>query len=172
MKHAGKDQHYTERFTVRLDKPGTQTLTAKVTPVHPDTKETSKDNNSKPVAINVADDKAKVLLIDGEVRWEYHFLASALERDRTMKVTSVVFEQPRLNSALTPEELEKYGSPKQQLPQGPDALADFDCIVLGDTTAAQLPLADRVRLEKYVADRGGTLVLVAGKRDAVGLSRT
>jgi hypothetical protein len=164
VKHGGKDQDYTERFTVRLDKPGTQTLTAKVTPVDPSTKEARTDNNSKLVVVNVADDKAKVLLIDGEARWEYHYLASALRRDRTMKVTSVVFEQPRLNSGLTPEELEKLGSPKQQLPQGPDALADFDCIILGDTTTAQLPLAERMRLEKYVADRGGTLVLLAGKR--------
>ena len=28
----------------------------------------------------------------------------------------------------------------------------------------QLPLADRRRLEKYVAERGGTLILIAGKR--------
>ncbi len=162
--HDGKDQDYTERFSVRLDKPGTQTLNAKVTPVNPNTKETRTDNNSKAVVINVADDTAKVLLIDGEARWEYHYLASALHRDRTMKVTGVVFEQPRLDNTLTPEQLEKLGSPKQQLPDGPDALATYDCIILGDATAEQLPLAERVRLEKYVADRGGTLVIVAGKR--------
>jgi len=164
VRHDGKDQEYAERFTVRLDKPGTQTLTAKVTPLDPATKETRTDNNSRPAVVNVADDKAKVLLIDGEARWEYHYLASALARDRTMKLTGVVFDQPRLNKDLTPEELEKIGSPRQQLPAGPDALADFDCVILGDATAAQLPLAERLRLEKYVADRGGTLVLLAGKR--------
>ena len=77
---------------------------------------------------------------------------------------SVVFQQPRLNKNLTPEELKKIGSPAQKLPEGPDSLADFDCIILGDAEAEQLPLADRQRLEKYVADRGGTLVLLAGKR--------
>jgi hypothetical protein len=164
VRHDGKDQEYAERFTVRLDKPGTQTLTAKVTPLDPNTRETRTDNNSKPAVVNVADDKAKVLLIDGEARWEYHYLASALQRDRTMKLTGVVFDQPRLNKDLTPEELEKIGSPRQQMPAGPDALADFDCVILGDATAAQLPLAERVRLEKYVADRGGTLVILAGKR--------
>jgi hypothetical protein len=162
--HDGKDQEYSERFTVRLDKPGTQTLTAKVTPLNPNTKEARTDNNSKPVVVNVADDTAKVLLIDGEARWEYHYLASALQRDRTMKVAGVVFEQPRLDKKLPLDEVEKRGLPKQQLPTGPDALADYDCIILGDATAEQLPLADRVRLEKYVADRGGTLVIVAGKR--------
>jgi hypothetical protein len=162
--HDGKDQEYAERFTVRLDKPGTQTLTAKVTPLDPATKETRTDNNSKPVAVNVADDKAKVLLIDGEARWEYHDLASALQRDRPMQVKGVVFDQPRLDKNLTPEALEKMGSPREQLPAGADALAEYDCIILGDATAAQLPAAERVRLEKYVADRGGTLVILAGKR--------
>jgi hypothetical protein len=56
------------------------------------------------------------------------------------------------------------GSPRQKLPEGPEALAEFDCIILGDVTEAQLPLKDRVRLEKYVADRGGTLVILGGKR--------
>src|SRR5439155_13486035 len=49
-------------------------------------------------------------------------------------------------------------------PAEPDALSGYDCIVLGDVTPEQLPLGDRLRLEKYVADRGGTLVLLAGKR--------
>ncbi len=162
--HEGKDREYMERFPVRLEGTGTQTLVATVKPVNPATKETSTENNSRAVAVNVADEKAKVLLIDGEARWEFHYLATALQRDRTMKLDSVVFEQPRLNKELTPEMLKKMGSPAQTLPEGPDSLADYDCIILGDVEAAQLPLADRQRLEKYVADRGGTLVLLAGKR--------
>src|SRR5262249_45345227 len=72
--------------------------------------------------------------------------------------------QPRLNNALSPEELKKLGNPDSKLPAGEDAFAKYDCIILGDVTPEQLPLADRMRLEKYVADRGGTLVLLAGKR--------
>jgi hypothetical protein len=162
--HDGKDQAYSERFPVRLDQAGAQTLVVEVKPIDPQTRETRTDNNSRAAVVNVADDKAKVLLIDGEARWEYHYLASALHRDRTMQVQSVVFEQPRLNANLTPAELEKMGSPRQELPSGPDALADYDCIILGDVAVAQLPLAERTRLERYVADRGGTLVLLAGKR--------
>src|SRR5262249_26389763 len=37
-------------------------------------------------------------------------------------------------------------------------------ITLGDVDAARLPLAERERLERYVADAGGTLVVLAGKR--------
>jgi hypothetical protein len=162
--HDGKDRTYTETFPVLMDEVGTQTLTATVRPLDPKTKETCADNNSRLTTLNVADDKAKVLLVDGETRWEYHYLATALKRDRTLKVTGVVFHQPRLDDRLTPEELEKMGSPRQQLPAGPDALSEYDCIILGDVAAEDLPLAERVRLEKYVSDRGGTLVILAGKR--------
>jgi hypothetical protein len=81
-----------------------------------------------------------------------------------MKLTSVVFEQPRLNDNLTPEDLERLGSPRQRLPEGRDALGDYQCVILGDVSPAQLPLAERQSLEKYVADSGGTLVVLAGKR--------
>jgi hypothetical protein len=162
--HQGKDRTYTESFSVRMDEVGTRTLTATIKPVNPDTKETRGDNNSRRTTVSVADDKANVLLIDGEARWEYHYLATALKRDRTLKVESVVFHQPRLDDNLSAAQLQQMGSPLQQLPAGPDALATFDCIVLGDVGVEQLPLAERKRLEKYVAERGGTLVILAGKR--------
>jgi hypothetical protein len=160
LHHDGADRYHTVRFQTRLDKPGTQPLSVTVQPVKG---EICKDNNSRPVLINVADDRARVLLIDGEARWEYHYLARALERDPTVQVQSVVFTQPRLEK-IAEEELEKSGNPRLTLPAGPDALAAYDCIILGDVDPEQLPLADRRRLERYVGDRGGTLVVLAGKR--------
>jgi hypothetical protein len=162
-KHDGKDQEHVETFKTRLDKAGTHTLLAVVEPADPAAKETRTDNNSRAVVVNVADDKAKVLLVDGEARWEYHYLATALKRDRRMQLQTVVFNQPRLEERDA-EEARDLGLPRQQLPAGPDALAEFDCIILGDVAPEQLPPADRLRLERYVADRGGTLVVLAGKR--------
>ncbi len=167
IKHDGSDRAYIRTFTVRPNQLGTQTMkvTAKQLPgaTGPDGKKVRTDNNQRQFVIRVVDDKAKVLLIDGEARYEYHYLASALARDRTMLLKKVVFQQPRLGK-LPEQELEKLGNPSLKLPAGADALADFDCIVLGDVAPGQLPPADRARLEKYVAERGGTLVMVAGKR--------
>jgi hypothetical protein len=164
IRHDGKDREYLETFTVRMDRAGTQSLTATVRRQEVGKEEARADNNEGVTTVNVADDTAKVLVIDGEARWEYHYLATALERDRSMKLQRVVFHQPRLNPRLSADQLEKMGSPRQQLPVGPDALADFDCIILGDVSPEDLPPADRKRLQKYVADRGGTLVILAGKR--------
>jgi hypothetical protein len=160
IRHDGTDRYYTVHFQVRLDQVGAQALTVAARPV---AGEIRTDNNGRPVVINVADDKARVLLVDGEARWEFHYLQNALLRDRTMDVHSVVFAQPRLGK-IGEEELRQVGNPSVALPAGPDALAPYDCIILGDVTPDQLPPADRQRLEKYVADRGGTLVLLAGKR--------
>jgi hypothetical protein len=163
IRHDGSDRIYVESFSVRFDQAGVQTLTATVRPRGRNVPEARTDNNSRPVVLQVADDKARVLLIDGEARWEYHYLANALARDRTVRPTSVVFVQPRLGS-IPEEALLKMGNPRLALPPEPEALAGYDCILLGDVSPEQLPLADRERLEKFVADGGGTLVLVAGKR--------
>jgi hypothetical protein len=160
IQHDGSDRYYTVRFNVKLDKVGAQSMTVIAKPVEGEIRQ---DNNSRPVVINVADDKAKVLLVDGEARWEFHYLASALRRDRQMQLTSIVFQQPRVGR-VGEEDLEKFGNPHLNWPGEPDALAGYDCIVLGDVSPSQLPAAERARLEKYVSDRGGTLVILAGKR--------
>jgi hypothetical protein len=160
IRHDGKDRYYPVRFSLKMEEVGEHLLRVAIDPV---AGEVRRDNNSQPVYVNVADDKAKVLVVDGEARWEFHYLWSALLRDPQMKPESILFTQPRLGR-IPEEDLEKMNNPKLQWPTDPDALAGYDCIVLGDVTPAQLPLAERARLEKYVSDRGGTLIILAGKR--------
>ncbi|MFO0929310.1 MAG: hypothetical protein U0736_20175, partial [Gemmataceae bacterium] len=163
--HAGKDRTYGESFPIKFEDAGTQTITAVIRPAAPGgPKETSQDNNRLSTTVSVADDRAKVLLVDGEARWEYHYLATALVRDRLIDLQRVVFTQPRLDERLTGDQGEKLGLPARKWPDGPDALADFQCVILGDVDPTNLPLEQRQRLERYVADAGGTLIVVAGKR--------
>jgi hypothetical protein len=114
----------------------------------------------------VARDKARVLLIDGAMRWEYHYLANALLRDPTMSIDQVVFSQPRTGD-LPEEKLATLGHPRIALPPikagADDPLNAYDCILLGDVPPAYLPPEERRRLERYVGERGGTLVFLAGK---------
>ena len=162
--HDGTDREYPAHFTVKMEEMGPQTLTAVVHPADPTVKVLNPADETRSAVVQVNSDHAHVLLIDGEARWEFHYLQSALKRDKTIETESVVFNQPRLNTALTDEALDSIGSPREHLPAGPDALAKYDCVVLGDVSPEQLPPADRKRLEQFVADRGGTLVIVAGKR--------
>lgn len=165
--HDGTNGPRLVTFTARMDQPGTETLT--VTAEHEakdpndPRKDTRPENNTRPVVVNVSPDKAKVLLVDGEVRWEFHYLHTALVRDETMETTSVVFDQPRIND-VNEEGAKKIGLPDTALPRDPEALMGYDCVILGDVSPDQLGRAEREKLEKYVSERGGTLVLLAGKR--------
>jgi hypothetical protein len=58
--------------------------------------ETRQDNNSQQLAMAVIDDKVRVLVLEGEARWEFRYLDNALKRDPRVDLFSVVFEQPYL----------------------------------------------------------------------------
>jgi hypothetical protein len=168
VRHDGTDRSYTVHFRPLMSRAGTEVLTVKVRPTSDRVKETTTANNSRRALVRVASDRIRVLLIDGEARWEYHYLAAALLRDRAVRPDRVVFKQPRLGE-IPQAELARAGLPGLRLPEKKagdpeDPLARYDCIILGDVAPEQLPVADRLRLERYVAGRGGTLVLVAGKR--------
>lgn len=198
-----EDEHsrdYYESFSIRLDKEGTKAFKVKITPLGPEAegadpkkvvKESDLKNNELSTLVNVAKDQADVLVIDGEARWEFHYLYNALLRDGSMKVKGVVFIQPRLGN-VTQGDLDRMDYPALLLPpidedekkekddkekkpadakegekkeeQLDDPLYKYDCIILGDVLPELLKREDRERLERYVADRGGTLVILAGKR--------
>jgi hypothetical protein len=162
--HPGGSRMHTVRMSVRLDDPGAHPVTVRV---RPEPEDTHPENDTRTVTIQAADDKAKVLLIDGEARWEHHYLASALSRDPSINVQSVVFAQPRIGRTIEADD-EASALPARQLPRGHDALESFDAIVLGDVTPEQLGAADRDRLDRYVSERGGTLIVIAGKRAMPG----
>jgi hypothetical protein len=164
IEHTGKDNTYTVPVTIRLSQPGKQTFMVTARPPA-QVKEARTDNNSRPITIQVGGDhKPKVLLVDGEARWEYHYLASALLRDPTFQLERVLFEPPLLNANASDAALQRMGNPMRSLPRDPDALRAYDCIVLSDVDPKDLPLPERLRLEKYVKDHGKTLIFLAGKR--------
>lgn len=158
IRHNGQDQTYQFAMRAKLDSPGPQSITLSAK------SETASDkfpsNNTRTARVNVVKDRARVMLVDGEARWEFHYLHTCLGRDENMDVRSVVFRQPRITTA-TDEDLKKFGTPARTLPD-PDVIAGYDCIVLGDVEPQQMK--DWAWLEKYVAEDGGTLVVVAGKR--------
>ena len=169
LRHDGGERTYTVTFPIKLEKVGVQPLQVKVRTTAPGPPEITLENNQRTVPVRVTEDKARVLLIDGEAGWEYQYLANALGRDPAVKLDRVVFAQPRLD-LIEEAALEKAGHPWLKLPVLPldknaaDPLLKYDCILLGDVPPEQLPFADRRRLEKYVAERGGTLIVAAGKR--------
>ena len=126
--------------------------------------ETRDDNNSRDFSLVVVDDKAKVLLVEGEARWEFRFLDGAFGRDERIRFERVLFEQPFmsvLNETFYPRRL-NFGPLDTPIEKSP--LAEFDLVIIGDVSPRDLPEPVLMQLEKFVADIGGTLVFIAGKR--------
>ncbi len=114
------------------------------------------------ITIQVADDKAKVLLVDGEARWEFRYLRNALLRDPRVAVETLVFRQPKSEGGVTPTY--KKALPAKPKPGEADPLGAFDAIFVGDVEPAIMPADAWSRLEAYVSGRGGTLVVIPGPR--------
>lgn len=126
--------------------------------------ETREDNNENRFAMTVVDDRARVLLVDGESRWEFRFLHRALDRDERVECTSVVFNQPyigQLNAPFFGREL-NLPADVDNIDESP--LADVDVVIIGDVSPEQLDAQFLRLLERYVSELGGTVVFQAGKR--------
>ncbi len=153
-------------FRVPLETVGPQVLTANVGPIFGDARP---DNDKRAVTVQVADDKAKVLLVDGEARWEFRYLRNALARDPRVAVDAVVFRQPKTDpnsggAAYADAFPKPPDAPAAGATPKPDPLGAFDAIVVGDVDPASMPPDAWARLDAYVAERGGTLILVPGPR--------
>ena len=145
-------------FRVAMETTGLQGLTATVGPIPGDVRE---DNDRRPIAIEVTDDRARVLLIDGRSRWEFQYLRNALARDPQVSVDAVVFVQPALPGGATtyPATLPARDDGKED---GPDPLGSYDVVIIGDMNTEHLNAESWKRLEQYVDTRGGTLVMASG----------
>lgn len=167
ISHDGRDQVHVVSFPLKPDEVGLHRLELTAKLQNDTEREASLANNRLATLMRVATDKIHVLLVDGEARWEVHYLAGGLRRDPDIQLDTVLFDQPRLGSAAE-EKLEKLGLARLRLPETKDDPVDplhrYDCILLGDIQPQHLGPADRERLEKYVGQHGGTLIFLAGKR--------
>ena len=153
-------------FRVPLETIGGIPLSVEVEPLEGDARP---ENNRRSVTVQVADDKAKVLLVDGEARWEFHYLRNALARDARVALQSVIFQQPRLSAAPGAPETQAYLAKLPEAAAGTtmatdDPLSVFDVIILGDVDPADLSAESWERLDRFVSARGGTLIINPGPK--------
>jgi len=112
-----------------------------------------KDEQHRPVQI--VDGKVKVLYIEYAPRKEYHFLQTALLRDRRL--------EPRF-WLVTADPKALIGGPfERDFPAKKD-LAQYDVVVLGDVPADKLKKQHREALAEFVSTNRGGLVVVAGRQ--------
>lgn len=147
-----------ERQQVQLDfeatAPGVRLLTVEVAPQG---EEQVQDNNRSGLAINVDEQRWRVLYIEGYPNWDFRFLDHSLRRDHGLEV-SVVMEASLNADVEKGQDLATVA----KLPEDAAGFAQYNVVMLGDITPALLPPQRQRSLARAVRDEGLGLIVRAG----------
>lgn len=126
--------------------------------------ELREDNNERSFGLAVVDDRADVLLVDGEARWEFRYLDAALKRDDRIDFESVLLEQPYIGLLPRPFFPTQVEFEAQRPASAPTTFAGYDLVIVGDLAPSDWPAHGWRDLDRYVRDEGGSVLFLAGKR--------
>lgn len=117
-------------------------------------------NNSRRRVVNVPATRRSILYVEGEPRWEYKFLRRAVDKDRALRVASVVRTTPNKHyrqGVNSPEEL------ADGFPADAAGLFAYEAVIIGSYEAAGLRAEQHRLLKEFVDRRGGTVLMLAGR---------
>ncbi|HTI50386.1 MAG TPA: hypothetical protein VL475_05525, partial [Planctomycetaceae bacterium] len=115
--------------------------------------ELTADNNATAVEVEVVDAVLRVLVADQRPRWEYRYLINLWDREERMEHDQLVF---------SPHPAGTGRRETRQFPQTVDEWNEYRVVILGDVGPEQLDIAMQESLRDYVAERGGSLIVIAG----------
>ena len=118
------------------------------------------DNNSRDLTLHVVDNKARVMLLDGDPRWEFRYLKNLLERDKQVDSSIVLFRQPfldLLNDSYIASKLQPVEAFAQEL-------AKTDLLIIGDVLAKDVEPGIWDLIEKAVSRDGLSVVIIPGRQ--------
>ena len=142
----------TVRFERHVPTLGTEHFRIVIAPVEG---EVTADNNERDFEVNVTRNDIKILLADEFPRWEYRYLTQLFRRDSKVECDELLFH-PRMIATGRRETA-------KSLPVTADEWDQYDVVMLGDLPAEHFPAAPAQQsMVKYLQDRGGTVVLIAG----------
>jgi len=125
-------------------------------------------NNSREVNIAVTEERTKLLIVEGRPRWEFRYLRNLFAgRDKSVKLQHVLINPDWITDAKRPKVHASVSRAVEEveasdLPENEAEWLKFDVIVLGDVSPQVLGEEELAVIEKFVAERGGTLIVIAG----------
>ncbi len=112
----------------------------------------------------VRDDQIRVLLAAGYPNYEFRYLKQLLERDETIQVSHHLQE-------ADPEYAEADLTAVPRMPLRLKEFEEYDVLVLIDLDPTLLPRSVWEEVGRFVGERGGGVILVAGPRSLPGAYR-
>ncbi len=123
--------------------------------IDPLSDEASEDNNRGQVFVRVLRDNTRLLLADHMARWEFRYLQQLFRRDERVESDELLFA-PRLLATGAMEAT-------RRLPTTVEQWEEYDVVILGDLNSEQLRGESQRSLDEYVRQRGGKLIVIAGR---------
>jgi uncharacterized membrane protein len=117
-------------------------------------------NNTRTRVVDVPATRRNILYVEGEPRWEYKFLRRAAERDRALRVASVVRTTP---NKYYRQGIDTAGELAEGFPVTAPELFAYDAVVIGSYEAAGLRPEQHRLLKEFVDQRGGSVLMLAGR---------
>ncbi len=127
--------------------------------IEPSAEEVTSTNNGRRFLVDVGRRTLRVLLLDGRPRWEFRYLKNILERDEGVDGT-VVLGGVSVERGELPR-----GDERDELPATREAMLRRDVVILGDLPRSLLRDDEIAAIRELVSDRGGALVLIAGRHE-------
>jgi len=121
--------------------------------------EATADNNHLRRPLRVLDDRIKVLYVEGTPRWEYRYIRAVLKRDPRIDVQFINTEGDKDLARASREHLGRFPEKEAQAFR-------YDLVILGDVRANTFTPTQLSLLERLVRERGGSLILLAGRKHA------
>jgi len=116
------------------------------------------ENNSHSLTVQVTKAKIKVLYVEGRPRWEYRFLKTMLQREKTIDPTILL---QKTHNTLFLEGTKNAMDAIDGIPED-DSIKKYDVIILGDITSDIFQPSQYENLAKFVYEYGGGFMMIAG----------
>ncbi|GBC82622.1 hypothetical protein HRbin10_01750 [bacterium HR10] len=119
------------------------------------------ENNRVEAIVEVRDEVARVLYIEGEPRWEYGKIRAAVADDEHLNLVSVV---RTAQGKFYRQGVESGEELVRGFPERPEELFRFKGVILGSVEAGFFTREQLEWLEAFVARRGGGMLMLGGPR--------
>ncbi len=139
-------------FDVSRQQQGKRRYKVRVRPV---TGETQQLDNQRSSIVEIIDRKTVVLLMSGGPTREFRFLRNQLYRDKDVTL-HVLLQSAREGADQESDEL------LMEFPHTREAMYRYDCLIAIDPDWGKLSDEQTALLEKWVAEKAGGLLLIAG----------
>jgi hypothetical protein len=128
------------------DRPGQRTFELNVSAL-PD--EINRENNHRSFSMTVLKGKNNILLVSGQIDWEYSFLKRFLEQSESVALTEAIYDK-------------QGGFITGRFPTRQEELNQYDLVILYDVSNDAFDARKDI-IDSYLKDKGGSLLIILGR---------